>query len=122
MRRSTGFMHAQRRPGVVASVVHRLSGLALTFFLPAHFIALGSALSGAGKFERFMNVTANPIIKGLEVGLVTSLAVHLACGLRILAIEFLDLRERTAATIAACFAFALACGLFFLLNIQMGSS
>ncbi|MDE8346161.1 MAG: succinate dehydrogenase [Acidocella sp.] len=121
MKRSTSFMRSQRRAGVVAALVHRLSGLALTVFLPAHFLALGAALSGAKAFERFMNVTNNPVIKVLEVGLVTSLAVHLACGLRLLAIEFLNLHERTAVTIAICFAFALACGLLFLLNVQMGS-
>ncbi len=122
MKRSTSFMRSQLPAGLVAALIHRLSGLALTVFLPAHFLALGTALSGANAFERFMNVTDNPIIKVVEVGLVTSLAVHLACGVRLLAIEFLDLRERTAATIAVCFAFALACGLLFLLNVQMGSS
>jgi len=115
-------VRSQRQPGFVAAIIHRLSGLALTIFLPAHFLALGTALSGAGSFERFMNVTDNPVIKALEVGLVTSLAVHLACGVRILTIEFLSLRERTAVTVAVCFAFALACGLLFLLNVQIGAS
>jgi fumarate reductase subunit D len=110
------------KPGVVAAIVHRVSGLALTFFLPAHFIVLGLVLNGANAFERFLEVTAHPLIKTLEVGLVVSLAVHLGCGVRILAIEFLSFRERTAVPVAACFGFALACGLGFLLSVQLSPS
>lgn len=122
MKTPNTFARSHRQPGVVAAFVHRLSGVVLALFLPAHFLVLGSALSGANSLQRFMDVTDNPLIKVLEFGLVTSLAVHLACGVRVLAIEFLALTERTAATVAACFAFALACGLLFLLNVQIGAS
>lgn len=104
------------RPGFVAAIVHRLSGLALTIFLPLHFLALGTAISGADGLESFLTLTENPVIKTLEWGLVIALSVHLACGLRVLAIEFLPARENTATTVAACFAAALATGLLFLLS------
>lgn len=119
---SLSLTRTRRRPGVVAAVVHRVSGLALTLFLPAHFITLGTALRGAAPLERFLQLTASPAVRLLEAGLVVSLAVHLACGLRVLAIEFLALRDRTAATVATCFGFALACGLVYLLSVPIAGA
>jgi fumarate reductase subunit D len=109
-----------RRPGLAASVVHRVSGIALSIFLPLHFAALGTAISGAPTLDRFLALTANPLGRALEFGLVISLAVHLCCGLRVLAIEFAGWRERTAMSVAACFGAALACGLLFLLSVGVG--
>jgi fumarate reductase subunit D len=108
---------ARRNPGLLASILHRLSGLALALFLPAHFIALGLALSGAPALERFLALTANPLMRALEAGLVGALALHLACGLRVLAIEILDFRERTAATVTLCVAFGLFLGLLYALSV-----
>ena len=51
---------------------------------------------------------------------MVALAVHLCCGLRVLAIEFAGWRERTAVSVAACFGVALACGLLFLLSVGVG--
>ena len=111
---------ARRHPGVLAALVHRLSGIALALFLPAHFMALGLALSGAPTLERFLALTRNPLMRMLEAGLVGALAVHLACGLRVLAIEFLDFREKTAVTVSLCFAFGLFFGLLYLVSVPMG--
>ena len=108
---------ARRNPGLVASVLHRLSGIALALFLPAHFIALGLALSGAPALERFLTLTANPLMRTLEAGLVGALALHLACGLRVLAIEILDFRERTATSVALCVALGLFLGLLYALSV-----
>lgn len=106
---------SHRQPGYVAAIVNRLSATALTVFLPLHFLALGTALGGAGPLDRFLALTAHPLVKLAEFGLVVALALHLACGLRVLAIELLAARERTAAAVAACFAVGLAGGLLFLL-------
>jgi fumarate reductase subunit D len=113
-------MRLRRRPGLAASVVHRLSGIALSIFLPLHFIALGTAISGAASLDRFMALTANPLAKALECGLVVALAAHLSCGLRVLAIEFAGWHDRTATSVAACFAIALATGALFLLSVTVG--
>lgn len=112
---------SHRRPGFVAALAHRLSGLALILFLPMHFLALGTALRGADRLDDFLALTDAPLIKFLEWGLVTALAFHLACGLRLLAIEFLPRRERTAAAVAICFGLALAAGLAFLLGLGTGA-
>lgn len=92
--------------------VHRLSGVALAVFLPLHFWALGNAL----QLDSFLAWTEQPLVKAGEWAIVVALAAHLAGGLRVLAIEFLDWHEwqkslaavAVMATIAVGLAFALA--------------
>ena len=105
-----------KRRGFVAALLHRLSGVALAVFLPMHFVALATSLQGADALDAFLALTRNPFVKAAEWGLVTALALHLALGLRLLAIELLAWRERSAAIIPAAFAAAVAIGLLFLLN------
>ena len=104
------------RRGFLAALLHRLSGIALAIFLPLHFLALGTALHGADALEGFLALSRNPLVRFAEWGLVTALALHLALGLRLLAIELLAWRERSAAIIPAAFAAAVAIGLLFLLD------
>lgn len=105
-----------RRPGFAAALIHRLSGIALALFLPMHFIALGTALQGADRLESFLGLTHNGFVRTAEWGLVCALAVHMALGLRVLAIEWLRYRERTALVVSGCLATAFAVGLLFLLS------
>jgi fumarate reductase subunit D len=77
----------------LAALVHRLSGLALAVFLPLHFLALGLAVSGEAKLERFLRWSDTPAVKLAEGGLVFLLVVHLLGGLRLLAVENLAWRD-----------------------------
>jgi fumarate reductase subunit D len=108
---------SHRQPGFVAALLHRVSGLALAIFLPIHFLALATALRGADALDSFLAVTNNPVVKLAELVLVVALAVHMTLGLRVLAVEFLPVRERTAAAVSLCLAAAFAVGLVFLLNV-----
>lgn len=113
----TGLTRASlRRPGFAAALIHRLSGIALALFLPMHFIALGTALQGADRLESFLGLTHNGFVRTAEWGLVCALAVHMALGLRVLAIEWLRYRERTALVVSGCLATAFAVGLLFFLS------
>lgn len=107
---------AHKQPGFVAALLHRLSGIALAAFLPLHFLALATALGGADALDSFLAVTRMPLVRLSECALVVALATHMTLGLRILAIEFLDIRERTAAALTACAIAVVAVGLAFLLN------
>jgi len=107
---------SHRQPGFAAAMVHRISGVALAIFLPLHFLALGLALRGAEAFDTFLAVTRHPAVKLAELGLVVALAVHMTLGLRVLAIEFLPWRDRTAVTVSVCLGMAFVVGLLFLLN------
>jgi fumarate reductase subunit D len=106
------------QPGFLAALLHRLSGLALAIFLPLHFLALATALRGADALDTFLAATNHPVVKSAELALVIALALHMALGLRVLAVEFLPWRERTTAAVSLCLAAAFAVGLVFLLNAQ----
>jgi fumarate reductase subunit D len=104
------------RGGRLAASLHRLSGIALAVFVPFHFIALAAVLNGADALDSFLSLTSDPLVKLSEAGLVGALALHMALGLRVLAIEFLGVRERTGAAVSACIGVGFAVGLSFLLN------
>jgi fumarate reductase subunit D len=106
-----------RQPGFVAALLHRLAGLALAVFLPIHFLALGTALDGADAFDSFFRATDTPLVKFAEGGIVVALALHLALGVRVLAIEFVPAREHTRVAVSICLAAAAGVGLMFLLNV-----
>jgi fumarate reductase subunit D len=108
---------SHKQPGFIAALLHRLSGIALAVFLPLHFLALAAALKGAGALDSFLALTRQPLIQFLEFGIVVALAVHLTLGLRVLAIEFFDIREKTAAALSACVAAVLGVGLVFLFSL-----
>ena len=101
--------------GYWAFVVHRVSGVALALFLPAHFWLLGSALQGEAAMDGLLRWTHQPAVIAGEWLLVVFLAAHLAGGLRVLALELLPWLnwQKTLATLAA--GFALAAGLAFAL-------
>ena len=108
---------SHKQPGFIAALLHRLSGIALAVFLPLHFLALATALNGAHALDSFLALTRRPLIQFLELGIVLALAVHLTLGLRVLAIEFFDFRETSAAVLSACAAAVLGVGLIYLLGI-----
>lgn len=93
--------------------VHRVSGIALAVFLPLHFWALGNAL----QLDAFLAWTEQPLVKAGEWAIVVALAAHLAGGLRVLAIEFLDWHEWQKGLAAVAAALALAVGLAFALAL-----
>ena len=103
----------RNHPAWWAFVVHRISGIALVLFLPAHFWFLGSALQGEARMQSLLVWTEQPLVVAGEWILVTLLAAHLAGGLRLLALELLPWRpwQRTLAAIAA--GLAVAAGLAF---------
>lgn len=109
-------LRARNHPGYWAFVVHRVSGLLLALYLPAHFWVLGLALRDAARLDGFLRWTDQPLVRFGEWGLVLLLAAHFTGGLRLLALEFLPWREwqkglaalAAGATLALALAFALA--------------
>ena len=105
---------ARGHAGYVAFVVHRVSGIVLALFLPAHFFVLSRALSAPAALDGFLEWTREPAVKCAETLLVLALALHLAGGVRLLFIEFVGWRadwQKTAIAIVA--AVAVACALLF---------
>jgi fumarate reductase subunit D len=95
------------------AIAHRISGVALAAFLPLHFWTLGNAL----QMQDFIGWTQQPLVKLGEWLIVVALAAHLACGLRVLALEFLPWRDWQKSLAAAAAALTLAVGLAFALAL-----
>ncbi len=102
-------------PAYWAFLLHRLSGVTLALFLPVHFLVLGTAVEAAA-LDALLAWTEAPLAKLAESGLVVLLAVHLAGGLRLLALEFLPWSNRQKGLIALASGLALAAGGLFLLS------
>jgi fumarate reductase subunit D len=109
-------MSARNHPAYWAFVVHRVSGLALAAFVPLHLYVLSLALEQTATLDRFLAWSTAPLVKLAETVLVVLLAVHLAGGIRLLALEFLPGPRGQTPLIALAGGVALAAGLFFLLN------
>ncbi len=105
----------RRHPLWFAYILHRLSGLGLALFLPAHFYVLGLALQDPRVLDGFLQWSDYPLVKIAEAGLVFLLAVHIFGGLRLLALEFMpwNPRQKTFAAAVAGISFFVA-GVFLL--------
>jgi fumarate reductase subunit D len=108
---------ARNHPNYWAFAVHRVSGLLLTLFLPAHFWALSRAIEGEARLQSFLRWTDQPLVRLAEAGLVVLLAAHLTGGIRLLALEFLAWRSWQKTALALSAGASLAVGLVFLLNL-----
>jgi fumarate reductase subunit D len=112
-----GDFRARNHPAYWAFLVHRLSGVLLSLFIPLHFWALGQALHGEARLESFLRWSDQPLVKFAEMVLVLLLAAHLTGGLRLLALEFLAWRGWHKSLLALAAGIALGAGLAFLLNL-----
>ncbi|MGH8699653.1 MAG: succinate dehydrogenase, cytochrome b556 subunit [Burkholderiales bacterium] len=108
---------ARHHPAYWAFLVHRVSGVLLSLFIPLHFWALGQALHGEARLESFLRWSDQPLVKFAETALVLLLAAHLTGGLRLLALEFLAWRDWQKGLLAAAAGVTLAAGLLFLFNL-----
>ena len=108
---------ARNHPAYWAFLVHRLSGVLLSLFIPLHFWVLGQALHGEARLESFLRWSDQPLVKFAETVLVLLLAAHITGGLRLLALEFLAWRDWHKSLLAAAAGVTLVAGLLFLLNL-----
>ena len=98
-----------------AYILHRVSGLLLALFLPAHFYVLSLALNEAA-LDAALAWTANPLVKVAEFGLVFLLAVHFFGGLRLLVLEMLPWTPRHKTLAAGAVALSVVVSGTFLLS------
>ena len=108
-------IRSRAHPLWLAYILHRVSGLALTLFLPVHFWVLAMAVSDPARLDGFLHLTEAGLVKIAEFGLVFLLAVHMFGGLRLMAMEFLPWSpaQKTLAAAATALSFLLAV-LFFM--------
>ena len=107
---------SNRHPSYWAFVVHRVSGILMTVFLPLHFYALALAIESEAALDEMLRWSDHPLVRASEFVLVVLLAAHLSGGLRLLALEFLPWNDRQNTILAAAGGVALCVGVLFLLN------
>ncbi len=100
-----------------AHLLHRVSGLVLALFLPAHFMLLSTALTDPAGFARKIAWTDQWLVKAGEIGLVFLLAVHLFGGLRLLVLELTPWQPWQKGWAAAAVALATGVALAFFLGL-----
>lgn len=113
----SGDWRARQHPAWWAFLVHRISGILLTLFLPLHFWALAQVLEGTARLEQFLRWADHPLVKASEAVLILLLAAHMSGGLRLLMLEFMAWRDWQKTLLASAAGVTLAFGLAFLLNL-----
>ena len=107
--------------GTVAWLLHRLSGVALAVYLIPHFFSVNAARGGPAALDSELAGFATPLFAAAEYVLVLTVAFHLLNGLRIIAIDFLDLSRRQKLlfwlVMAGCAAVFLAASTLFVPRI-----
>lgn len=73
--------------GMLAWVLHRVSGLALSAYLLLHIYDLRAAQRGAASFDEAMAVFRTPFWKVMDLLLLAAVAYHTLNGIRLLAFD-----------------------------------
>lgn len=108
---------SRNQAGYLAFLVHRVSGVLLALFLPAHFWVLAMVLHGEAALDGFLHWAEHPLLKAAETVLVMLLAAHLAGGVRVLLIELTPWHAGYDTLIAVTGGITLAAGLMFALGV-----
>ncbi|MCK5058237.1 MAG: succinate dehydrogenase, cytochrome b556 subunit [Candidatus Aminicenantes bacterium] len=74
--------------GSWAWILHRLSGLALIFYLTLHIWIINTLTRGSEPFNEVMTFLGSPLFKFLEVGLWGVILYHAFNGIRVVIIDF----------------------------------
>lgn len=74
--------------GSWAWLLHRLSGLALIFYLTLHIWVISHLARGAESFNAMMDFLNSPLFKLLEVGLWGVILFHAFNGVRVIVVDF----------------------------------
>lgn len=87
-----GELMLNRNEGTVAFILHRLTGLCLAGYIFLHLVVVGSNfLFGGNSFNILMGTFETPLIKAMEIGLISVIAFHIINGLRIIIVDFLTI-------------------------------
>lgn len=75
-------------PGMWAWVAHRISGVAIFFFLLVHVLDTALVTVSPETYNSVIDMYKNPIVGLMEIGLVALVLFHALNGLRIVAVDF----------------------------------
>lgn len=92
--RTRGFLHYRWQTGQTAWILHRLTGLALVFYITLHVWVISSLQLGPDAFGAAMAFVSAPLFRFLEVGLMFCVIYHAMNGVRLIAIDFFGATEK----------------------------
>ncbi len=72
-----------RNVSLLGFILFRLSGLGLTLYLAAHFVALTNLVVGPAAWASFLNLAHTPLFVLFDVILIAGILVHGLNGLRV---------------------------------------
>ena len=79
--------HYRIHLGTLAWILHRLSGLALIFYMLIHLWVIHHLIVGERSFDGVMEFLSTPLFQFLEIGLIGVIMYHLFNGLRVTLID-----------------------------------
>lgn len=79
-------MRYKFQTGYFAWLIHRITGVSLTFYIFVHLYVL-SNLRDPSKYESMMGLMKNPIFRLSEVGLLALVVIHALNGVRLTLID-----------------------------------
>ncbi len=82
------------REGMWSWVLHRITGVAIFFFLLVHILDTSLIRVSPEAYDAVIGAYKTPIMGIGEIGLVAAIGLHALNGLRIIAIDFLSIGPR----------------------------
>ena len=92
-RRPVGTLY-RGREGMWSWVLHRITGVAIFFFLLVHILDTALIRVSPEGYDAVIGTYKTPIMGLGEIGLVAAIGLHALNGLRIIAIDFLTIGPR----------------------------
>ena len=93
LRRPVGTLY-RGREGMWSWVLHRITGVAIFFFLLVHILDTSLIRVSPEGYDAVIGAYKTPIMGIGEIGLVAAIGLHALNGLRIIAIDFLAIGPR----------------------------
>ena len=93
LKRPVGTLY-RGREGMWSWVLHRITGVAIFFFLLVHILDTSLVRVSPEAYDAVIGAYKTPIMGIGEIGLVAAIGLHALNGLRIIAIDFLSIGPR----------------------------
>lgn len=93
--------------GMIAWVLHRITGLGILAFLCIHIWSMSHLGAGQNAFEKAMAIYSTPLFQVGEILLLTTILFHAMNGLRIIWIDFFNGAKRHKMLFYCCMALGL---------------
>jgi succinate dehydrogenase / fumarate reductase cytochrome b subunit len=104
--------------GVWAFWLHRLSGLAIIFYLLMHVLVISSITGGQANFDNAMKFLKQPIFVLLEMGLIGCITLHGLNGIRVVLFDLgLGLKRQKEIFIGMAIVAAILTGIAFIVAL-----